>query len=204
MKTKNSCIPISTDKPEGRVSTSRFCWVLAIIMSTLSGCGLFYPADIVEYPDPKTTVDYFNFQGILTGTKERFSRLNNEDVFHELFHYINYGSHQFTKEEFVNRLKTLQSNYFDDIGEEIDSVKWQNAFIIDEPEVFNKSDTINLYRNYYVFGKSFQTSSDTIQSGIVRFKLVYHQFKNCWTIFSWQDEQNSPGLSLFNPDYRNE
>lgn len=157
-----------------------------------AGCSLFYPNDPVEYPEEIS--DTFNFAGILVTTYEKFSKLNYEDLFNDNFEYHGNDYQVFFKRRLLDRLNQIEGTY-DSIG-----VKWDTTSASNEPDIFDKNDTITLYRKYEIF--TGQASDTLTHKGRSRFDLVFHSIKNTWTIIQWYDEHDLPGVTFFHPEYR--
>jgi hypothetical protein len=170
-----------------------------------SGCELFYPDAQVENPEIVKNDDPFAFAGLLQNTQERFSKLNYEDLFNERFTYFGNDNQVFSRRQELDRLDQIE-RLFDDI-----QVTWDTTAASNEPSVFNKSDTISLYRKYEVTTrKQVPDPTDTLKSilvekkhfGTSRLDLVFHTFKNTWCILRWYDEQSQTGLTFFHPEYQ--
>lgn len=176
-----------------------------LTLVAVSSCELFYPDAQVEKPEIVNNDDPFNFAGLLQNTQERFAKLNYEDLLNERFEYFGNDNQIFSRRQVLDRLDHIERLY-DDV-----QVTWDTTAASNEPSVFNKNDTISVYRTYEVTTrKETPDPLDTTKTvliekkhlGTSRFDLIFHTFKNTWCILRWYDEHNQTGLTFFHPEYQ--
>jgi hypothetical protein len=182
---------------------------LGVAVLALTGCGLLYPDEAeIEYPTPPELLDPFRFSDILRDTKERFAKLNREDLFHERFSYHGNDDQVFGRKPLFDRFDELERRYVRDDGGVLDTslfVTWIRNERSSEPLTFDKDDTVTVYRDYTITIRAEVPDSlphDTVIKGHSRFELVFHSFKNTWSILEWHDSHDAPGLTFFHPEYR--
>jgi hypothetical protein len=166
------------------------------LLMVIGGCELFYPDSIVETPELVQNEDSLNFAGILDSTRERFTKLNYEDLFNERFTYHASDNQIFNRRQLLDRLDVIERSY-DQI-----QVLWDTTAASNEPDIFNKQDTVALYRKYHLITFSSTAKQQKDYYGRSRFDLMYHPFKNSWCILRWYDEKDEPGLTFFHPEFR--
>ncbi|MBD3357793.1 MAG: hypothetical protein GF363_11595 [Chitinivibrionales bacterium] len=182
---------------------------LALMLFALAGCGVLYPGDSeIENPAPRKLVDPFRFSDLLEDTKERFAKLDREDLFHERFEYRGNDGQVFGRRPLFDRFDELENRYFRNGTGVYDTslfVVWTKNERSGELLTFDKTDTITLYRDYAVTIRTEAPDSppqDSVMRAHARFELVFHSFKNTWTIFEWDASHEAPGLTFFHPEYR--
>lgn len=168
-------------------------FILISIFSLLliESCGIFAPRDEYAGDIEKIKADPLKFADILTGTNAGFSKLDYEEIFHHNMNYVDPENVNYSQHDVIHRLNSIVDVY-DTI-----SVVW----ILDSTQqqhtrVFNKNDTVSVYRHYRV---SWPPYGDTL-SGDSHFKFIFHDIKNTWAIYYWKDTP-SENRSFFHPLY---
>ena len=152
--------------------------IIVVMCLTLPLCGVFTPRDDFEEPlNDKTADDYFNFQHLMTGTGEEFTKLDLYELFDEHFKYTNIrlANIDYMKSEMINFL-SQQHERFPEY-----KVSWEKK---DKP--LRNIDTITMNNVWYTITEP-EHSDSVLYSGNCGF-IIVRDLSSVWRLIRWTDE----------------
>ncbi len=161
-------------------------------------CGVFVPRDKAEPPSAPVQENPFDFASIFRREQigDNVSNLTYEDYFHDDFVYEDNSANTYSGEEIVDRLDLIVSRFPSEQYRV--AVKWAYYSNVEEPTVFNVSDTITLYRKYYVVVDSIGEDTTTLlgDTGTCQLRVIHSRKVNAWTLYRWKDGAD---IGFFHP-----
>lgn len=181
-------------------------YYLVLIFCTFISCSLFTPREVDEPETPNVFSDPYNFDEIISPSRERFNNVDYNSLFSDNFEYRN-ASFSCDKNLLLSRLQ--DTTRINNLNEQyiIRSCHWSLPENGSPPVSLSRTRANEVVIEYFVNVDKMQKESgvliESIQfRGTSTFTIVYSNVQGGWIISRWVDTPND-GVpnSFFSPNF---